>query len=67
MKKNEWCPSQEKVQDDKKTRCSECGRRLIPRETDEFNEMGIIYRLPPHKKKGYKIRRKKGHNKRKGK
>ena len=56
---NEWCESEEMVYEDKKTRCSICGRRLIPREAE------IFYRLPPHKKKGYKIQRKKGHNKRK--
>lgn len=68
MKKNdEWCDSQEIVPDDKKRRCSKCGRRLTPMETDDFDYHGIIYRLPPHKKKGYKIKRKKGHNKRKEK
>jgi hypothetical protein len=61
---DEWCCSKEIVDTDKITRCSKCGRRLIPRETDEFTYYGNIFRLPPHKKKGYKIKRKKGHNKR---
>lgn len=56
---NEWCTEEEKVYTDKKTRCSLCGRRLTPRES----ESGLFYTLPPHKKKGYKIKRKKGHNK----
>ncbi len=60
--KEEWCGSEEIVETDKKTRCSICGRRLKPRETNEFDYRGNIYRLPPHKKKGYKIKRKKGHN-----
>ena len=57
--KDEWCESQEDVEDDKITRCSVCGRRLKPREIWDYG-----YKLPPHKKKGYKIKRKKGHNKR---
>ncbi len=61
---NGWCSSEEIVDDDKKHRCSVCGRRLKPRETDEFTYYGNVFRLPPHKKKGYKIKRKKGHNKR---
>lgn len=56
---DEWCPSEEVVYDDRTQRCSKCGRRLKPREP--FG-MEFQYRLPPHKKKGYKIRRKKGHN-----
>lgn len=58
---DEWCESGEKVYTDKKTRCSLCGRRLTPRES----ESRLFWTLPPHKKKGYKIKRKKGHNKRK--
>ena len=51
---DEWCDSVgEKVYTDKKTRCSLCGRRLSPRES----ESGLFYTLPPHKKKGYKIKR----------
>lgn len=61
--KNEWCVAGEKVDTDKKTRCSICGRRLIPRESVS----GLWWTLPPHKKKGYKIKRKKGHNERKQK
>ena len=55
----EWCDNEgEKVYTNKKTRCSLCGRRLVPRES----ESGLFFTLPPHKKKGYKIKRKKGHN-----
>jgi hypothetical protein len=57
-KNGEWCIEGEKVYTDKKTRCSECGRRLVPRESAS----GLFWTLPPHKKKGYKIKRKKGHN-----
>ena len=69
--KEEWCGSREYVENDKITRCSKCGRRLKPQETwsMDVNENNSIihtptYRLPPHKVKGYKIQRKKGHNKR---
>ena len=56
MKTDEWCDERdEKVYTDKKSRCSLCGRRLTPRES----ESGLFYTLPPHKKKGYKIKRKK--------
>lgn len=34
---------------------------------DTYQHPGILWKLPPHKKKGYKIKRKKGHNKRKDK
>lgn len=57
----EWCISKEVVYDDRIQRCSECGRRLKPMEP---SGMQIQWQLPPHKKKGYKIKRKKGHNKR---
>jgi hypothetical protein len=68
----EWCEQRDYVEDDKMTRCSVCGRRLKPQETwqmDSTENNTILhlpeYRLPPHKKKGYKIKRKKGHNRRK--
>jgi predicted RNA-binding Zn-ribbon protein involved in translation (DUF1610 family) len=57
---NEWCEQRDLVWEDKIHRCTSCGRRLIPKET-QFSQL----MLPPHKKKGYKIRRKKGHNRRK--
>ncbi len=59
---SEWCDQRDVVYDDKIQRCSKCGRRLKPQE---YGYMDFILRLPPHKKKGYKIRRKKGHNKKK--
>lgn len=56
---DEWCDIVgEKVYTDKKTRCSVCGRRLSPRES----ESGLFHTLPPHKKKGYKIKRKKANS-----
>ena len=59
-RENEWCDGKGLiVYTDKKTRCSKCGRRLKPRES----ESKLFHTLPPHKKKGYKIKRKKGHNK----
>ena len=59
---NEWCEQRDVVYEYKIHRCSLCGRRLKPQE---YGYMDYIYRLPPHKKKGYKIKKKKGHNKRK--
>jgi hypothetical protein len=60
---NEWCEQRDIVYDaDKIYRCSACGRRLSPQK---YGYLEFIFKLPPHKKKGYKIRRKKGHNKRK--
>ena len=59
LMENEWCSGKGLiVYTDKKTRCSECGRRLTPRDS----KSGLFYTLPPHKKTGYKIKRKKGHN-----
>jgi len=60
MKIDEWCETQDVVLEDKIYRCSSCGRRLKPMEP---NNIRIQWKLPPHKKKGYKIKRKKGHNK----
>lgn len=59
---DEWCDKKQFVHDDKIHRCESCGRRLKPQE---IGECDFIFRLPRHKKKGYKIKRKKGHNKRK--
>jgi hypothetical protein len=61
--KDEWCDQRDVVYDPEKTfRCTKCGRRLKPQTNGQFDSM---FDLPPHKKKGYKIKRKKGHNKRK--
>jgi hypothetical protein len=61
--KDEWCDQIDIVDDlEKYFRCTKCGRRLKPRE---HGYMEFAFRLPPHKKKGYKIKRKKGHNKKK--
>jgi hypothetical protein len=72
MKSDEWCNSgkEQIVPDDKKHRCSVCGRRLngcrglkiLNYEQSKERRADYIYQLPPHKKKGYKIKRKKGHN-----
>ena len=59
---DEWCKQRDFVWEDKIHRCSLCGRRLKPQETNDFHLI-----LPRHKKKGYKIKRKKGHNNRKEK
>ena len=64
MKNFEWCRYEEIIYTDnknKKYRCPECGRRLNLMET----KTSIYLKFPPHKKKGYKIKRKKGHNERK--
>jgi hypothetical protein len=61
---DEWCDAKRYIlTNDKIQRCEACGRRLKPQEYGGPDT--IFYRLPPHKKKGYKINRKKGHNKRK--
>jgi len=73
MKSDEWCNlgKEEIVKDDKKHRCSACGRRLNGRGVKLYYEtetsktgLKVVhgFQLPPHKKKGYKIKRKKGHN-----
>ena len=63
--KDEWCSQRDILYDpdpDKFYRCSKCGRRLKPCFGSQFD---YIKSTPPHKKKGYKIKRKKGHNKKK--
>ena len=37
-------------------RCSKCGKRLHPRKIFEIDGELAGWRLPPHKKKGHKIR-----------
>ena len=64
MEIGEWCTQRDTVYEDKYHRCSKCGRRLKPQLLGIFDYM---FKLPKHKKKGYKIKRKKGHNKRKDK
>ena len=54
---DDWCDQQESVPDgDRIYRCSKCGKRLHPRKI--FGSDGELagWRLPPHKKKGHKIR-----------
>jgi hypothetical protein len=53
-----WCPQQDYVADGKRYyRCPACNRRLWPRLA--FREDGeAVWRLPPHKPKGYKIKKK---------
>lgn len=61
---SEWCSERDIIYDpdpEKYYRCSKCGRRLKPK----IGDWTFIQSLPPHKTKGYKIKRKKGHNKRK--
>ncbi len=69
MKSDEWCNGKDIVYDSKTHRCSVCGRRLSgsgSRATYiDGNGVEIkspFFVLPPHKEKGYKIKRKKGHN-----
>ncbi|MBW1769151.1 MAG: hypothetical protein JRJ65_19170 [Deltaproteobacteria bacterium] len=54
---DEWCDQQDFVPDgDRIYRCSKCRKRLHPRKI--FGSDGELagWRLPPHKKKGHKIR-----------
>ena len=54
---DEWCDQQDVVSaGDRIYRCSKCGKRLHPRKI--FGSDGELteWRLPPHKKKGHKIR-----------
>jgi hypothetical protein len=62
-KDEEWCKHEGIVftdNKDKKFRCPECGRRLNLQDAD----VSIYLKFPPHKKKGWKITKKKGHNRR---
>jgi len=57
-----WCDCQDFIQDgklEKKFRCPKCGRRLFLREVfcGGWNEL-VGYKIPPHKVKGYKIKKK---------
>ena len=55
---DDWCPARDWVDDNQRMyRCSECNKRLFPREEWGMLERFLGYRLPPHKKKGWKIRR----------
>ena len=65
-KNNYWCHqhdwiTEEKVNINKKYRCSVCGRRLKPEIVWHNWTTGEIegFRLPPHKPQGYKIKKKK--------
>ena len=54
---DDWCDQQDLVPDENRIyRCSKCGKRLHPRKI--FGSDGELaeWRLPPHKKKGHKIR-----------
>jgi hypothetical protein len=54
---DDWCDQQDVVSDgDQIYRCSKCRKRLHPRKI--FGSDGELsgWRLPPHKKKGHKIR-----------
>ena len=54
---DEWCDQQDVVSaGDGIYRCSKCGKRLHPRKI--FGGDGELagWRLPPHKKKGHKIK-----------
>ena len=58
-REEEWCESEEVIftdNPDKKYRCSICGRRLNLKIDDNTYPH---YKIPPHKIKGYKIKRKK--------
>lgn len=54
---DDWCDQQDLVPDGNRIyRCSKCGKRLHPRAI--FGGEGDLegWRLPPHKKKGHKIK-----------
>jgi hypothetical protein len=59
MKENvdDWCEQEDAVPDgDRIYRCSKCGKRLHPRKIFRSDGELVGWRLPPHKKKGHKIR-----------
>jgi hypothetical protein len=54
---DDWCEQEDWVPDgDRIYRCSKCRKRLHPRKI--FADDGEIrgFRLPPHKRKGHKIK-----------
>jgi hypothetical protein len=54
---NDWCDQQDSVPDgDRIYRCSKCGKRLHPRQIFGSDGEPAGWRLPPHKKKGHKLR-----------
>jgi hypothetical protein len=54
-----WCPQLDYVADGKRYyRCSICNRRLWPRTVLRQDSELAGWRLPPHKPKGYKIKKK---------
>jgi hypothetical protein len=54
-----WCPQQDWVADGRRYyRCSDCNRRLWPKMVYWPDGEFEGWRLPPHKPKGYKIRKK---------
>ena len=56
-----WCPQQDYVADGKRYyRCSVCNRRLWPKVVYRQEGEPAQWRLPPHKPKGYKIKKKQG-------
>ena len=53
---DEWCDQRDLVPDgDRIYRCTKCRKRLHPREIWEDGR-STGWQLPPHKKKGHKIR-----------
>ena len=58
---DDWCDQQDLVPNgDLIYRCSKCGKRLHPRKIFGSDGEFAEWRLPPHKKKGHKIRAIKG-------
>ena len=56
-KMDDWCEQQDVVPDgDRIYRCSKCGKRLHPRKVFGTDEEPAGWSLPPHKKKGHRIR-----------
>lgn len=54
---DDWCHQEDTVPDgDRIYRCSKCRKRLHPRKI--LGQEGEVtgFRLPPHKKKGHKIK-----------
>jgi hypothetical protein len=53
----EWCDQEDRVsRGDSIYRCSKCGKRLHPRKMFGADGQQVGWILPPHKKKGHKIR-----------